>query len=331
MIGSNGLADARHFLAPVAWFEDRDSAGYQMVTKFDGSALRGDTDTLAVRRRRLARQLRALQIRPRKVQRARHGDLRSSRSIAFYRAHLPAMTITADRSRTSWFFRRAGRSPNTAFARHFTTATPPPSSTASSRTRIRSQGFEPGCAFLTPLLTAHGISTRGYEAELERPDAPRRDPRRLALVHVRVVLALPFDGVGAGNPAARPNLRRALHRREEALRPEATIAAKSRPRSWAVESNSKAGWPPAVADRGSHGPGRADFPHPVRQVTGSLRDRAEWTTRAGGSGKSSKQLRPCASQFNRVFHERRMSHLRQIRLTRSRSKRRVPCALPVMP
>jgi homogentisate 1,2-dioxygenase len=37
-------------------------------------------------------------------------------------------------------------------------------------------GFEPGCAFLTPLLTAHGIATRGYEAELERTEVPARIP-----------------------------------------------------------------------------------------------------------------------------------------------------------
>jgi len=36
-VGANGLADARHFLAPHAWFEDRIAPGYRVTVKHGGS------------------------------------------------------------------------------------------------------------------------------------------------------------------------------------------------------------------------------------------------------------------------------------------------------
>lgn len=36
-IGANGLANPRDFQTPVAWFEDRDVDGFQMISKFQGS------------------------------------------------------------------------------------------------------------------------------------------------------------------------------------------------------------------------------------------------------------------------------------------------------
>ena len=37
-LGANGLANPRDFLAPVAWFEDREvsSDGYTIINKFQG-------------------------------------------------------------------------------------------------------------------------------------------------------------------------------------------------------------------------------------------------------------------------------------------------------
>merc|ERR1719490_595327 len=36
-IGANGLANPRDFLAPTAWFEDRDTPAYKVVNKYQGS------------------------------------------------------------------------------------------------------------------------------------------------------------------------------------------------------------------------------------------------------------------------------------------------------
>ena len=36
-IGANGLANPRDFLAPTAWFEDRDVPAYRVVNKYQGS------------------------------------------------------------------------------------------------------------------------------------------------------------------------------------------------------------------------------------------------------------------------------------------------------
>ena len=41
-------------------------------------------------------------------------------------------------------------------------------------------GYVPGCAFLTPLLTSHGVSTKTYEAvfaeDADSAERPRRSP-----------------------------------------------------------------------------------------------------------------------------------------------------------
>lgn len=42
--GSNGLAAARHFLTPTAWFEDRIHPGYIIVQKFGGELFTAKQD-----------------------------------------------------------------------------------------------------------------------------------------------------------------------------------------------------------------------------------------------------------------------------------------------
>jgi homogentisate 1,2-dioxygenase len=175
LIGSNGLADARHFLAPVAWFEDRDCAGYQVVTKFDGALYAASQNHS-----------------PFDVV-AWHGN------YAPYKYDLSAFnalgTVTFDHPDPSLFtvltcpYDDHGRSiadfvvfpPRWQVAEH---SFRPPFHHRNAATEVNcilknpdaALGFEPGCAFLTPLLTAHGIATRGYEAELERREAPVRIP-----------------------------------------------------------------------------------------------------------------------------------------------------------
>jgi len=43
-IGANGLANPRDFLSPVAWYEDRDVTGYQVISKFQGHLFQAEQD-----------------------------------------------------------------------------------------------------------------------------------------------------------------------------------------------------------------------------------------------------------------------------------------------
>ena len=76
-IGANGLANPRDFLTPVAWYEDRDEP-IEVVQKIHGPALEYDDRPLAAGCGRVARQSRAIQIRPHAVQHARNGQFRPS-------------------------------------------------------------------------------------------------------------------------------------------------------------------------------------------------------------------------------------------------------------
>jgi fumarylacetoacetate (FAA) hydrolase len=85
-IGSNGLAAARDFLAPAAAYEDHDVPPSWWPSSAATCGARASP--LAARRRRLARQLLPLQVRPRALQRDEHGELRPSRPVDLHRAHL---------------------------------------------------------------------------------------------------------------------------------------------------------------------------------------------------------------------------------------------------
>ena len=86
-IGANGLANPRDFRTPVAAFEDRDEP-CEVVAKFEGNLWADRTRPFAARRRRLARQLRALCLRSRAFQYDRHGQLRPSGPVDLHRADL---------------------------------------------------------------------------------------------------------------------------------------------------------------------------------------------------------------------------------------------------
>ncbi len=86
-IGANGLANPRDIETPVAAFEERDGK-VELVQKFAGHLWTTDARSFAARCRRLARQLRALSLRPRALQHDQHGELRSHRSVDLHRADL---------------------------------------------------------------------------------------------------------------------------------------------------------------------------------------------------------------------------------------------------
>ena len=88
-------ADRRQRARQPARFPDARSppsrtatARRELVAKFEGHLWATDARPLAARRRRLARQLRAVQIRPRPLQHDRHGQLRPSRPVDLHRADL---------------------------------------------------------------------------------------------------------------------------------------------------------------------------------------------------------------------------------------------------
>ena len=67
-IGANGLANSRDFLTPHAAYDDRDNGNLPGRRQIPGQSLGNGLRPFAARRRRMARQLRALQIRPRPLQ-----------------------------------------------------------------------------------------------------------------------------------------------------------------------------------------------------------------------------------------------------------------------
>ena len=89
----------------------------RLAGEVPGQSVGGGDGPLAAQRRRLARQPRALQIRPRALHDDRHGELRSSRSVDLQRAHRAVRPRPAPPISISSFSRRAGSSPRTRSGR----------------------------------------------------------------------------------------------------------------------------------------------------------------------------------------------------------------------
>ena len=79
-IGSNGLANPRDFLTPTASYEERERP-FRIDRQVHGQSLDGRDRSFAAGRRRLARQLRAVQIRSQAFQHHGVDQLRPSRSV----------------------------------------------------------------------------------------------------------------------------------------------------------------------------------------------------------------------------------------------------------
>jgi homogentisate 1,2-dioxygenase len=176
-IGSNGLADARHFLAPVAAYED--AAGeHELVTKLGGvlHAAAQDHSPFDVV--------------------AWHGNhvpytydlacFTAMGTVNFDHADPSILTVLTapldDRGRSVADF--VVFPPRWEVAEH--SLRPPPfhrNAASEINGVVRSAGvyagYEPGCAFLSPLLAAHGIPTRGYDEVLARSDEEADRPSRV--------------------------------------------------------------------------------------------------------------------------------------------------------
>ncbi len=212
-IGSNGLANARDFLAPVAWFEDRDEpcrAGHQVL----GPHLWQPARSLAVRRRRLAWQSRALQVRPASVQRDRFDQLRPSGSVDLSRAAIAQRHAAASTPSTSSIF------PPRWLAMEATFRPPWYHRNVASEFMglihgqydAKAGGFVPGGASLHNCMTAHGPDTQTFE---RASAADLSEPHRLARhdgVHVRDALRHPGIALRSGHSIAPGRLRALLAR-----------------------------------------------------------------------------------------------------------------------
>ncbi len=192
-IGSNGLADARHFLAPVASFEDRlCPAGFQLVTKVGGKVFAGvqehsPFDVVAWHGNHAPFTYDLMLFNAMGSVSWDHADPSiltaltaplddHGRAIADFVVFAPRWQIAEHSFRPPYMHRNAATEVNMVIRNY------------------PDEDYEPGQIFVTPLLTAHGISTASYEKELSVPDAEADVPVRRGDDSLWVMFesALPF-------------------------------------------------------------------------------------------------------------------------------------------
>jgi homogentisate 1,2-dioxygenase len=193
-IGSNGLADARHFQAPTASYEDRLCPnGFEVVHKIGGSLFtatqeQSPFDVVAwhgvhvpyvydlmlfnamgsVTWDHVDPSIHTVLTAP------LDGDGRAIVDFVVFRGR---WDVAEHSFRPPFMHRNAASEINGVVRDAFVSA-----------------GYVPGCTFVSPLLTAHGITTKGYDGELALPDAEHEGPRRLADASLWIMFesALPF-------------------------------------------------------------------------------------------------------------------------------------------
>ncbi len=192
-IGSNGLADARHFMAPVASYEDRTCpAGFQFVTKSGGKVYAGmqehsPFDVVAWHGNHAPFTYELHLFNAMGSVTFDHADPSiltaltaplddHGRAIADFVVFPPRWQIAEHSFRLPYMHRNAAAEINCV---------------------IRSpgeEGYAPGQVFVTPLLTAHGIGTKSYDDVLSQTDEQVDTPERISDDSLWVMFesALPF-------------------------------------------------------------------------------------------------------------------------------------------
>jgi homogentisate 1,2-dioxygenase len=179
-IGSNGLADARHFCAPTAAYEDRACpAGFTLVTKLGGQLYAATQehspfDVVAWHGNHLPFTYDLSLFNAMGSVTFDHPDPSiltvltaplddHGRSVADFVVFPGRWEVAEHSFRPPYMHRNAATEIN-----------------AVVRTPSPEGGYVAGCTFVSPLLTAHGISTKAYDAVLalsaEIAEAPRRLP-----------------------------------------------------------------------------------------------------------------------------------------------------------
>ena len=194
LIGSNGLADARHFLAPTASYEDRTCpAGFQIVTKLGGklfAAMQSHSpfDVVAWHGAHVPFSYDLSLFSPMGSVKFDHPDPSiltvlsaplddHGRAIADFVVFPGRWDVLEHSFRPPFMHRNAASEINGVVK------TPKPQ-----------HGYDPGCTFLTPLLTGHGVSTATYDAVFDMPEEKAEGPVRLPDDSVWIMFesALPF-------------------------------------------------------------------------------------------------------------------------------------------
>ena len=175
-IGANGLADARHFRAPAAWFEDRLAPGMRIVAKLGGRLHEASQDhspfDVAAWHGNYAPWVYDLDMfSPAGNVRFDHGDPSVhtvvSAPLDEQGAHTldlvvfpPRWDPTTNTFRPPFFHRNPTAEINGVIREEMHPGSP----------------FQPGCVFITPPLTPHGVSGRAVErtrtigaSEADRP------------------------------------------------------------------------------------------------------------------------------------------------------------------
>jgi homogentisate 1,2-dioxygenase len=172
LIGSNGLADARHFLAPVASFEDRLCPdGFELVTKLGGNLFTATQehspfDVVAWHGNHAAFSYDLSLFAAMGSVTFDHPDPSiltvlsaplddHGRAVADFVVFPGRWNVIEHSFRPPFMHRNAASEINMVIRN----ATP-------------GGDYAPGCIFVSPILTAHGVSTKTYDRLLDAPPAP---------------------------------------------------------------------------------------------------------------------------------------------------------------
>ena len=177
-LGSNGLADARHFRAPVASFEDRACPGYELVQKFGGNLYvatqeHSPFDVAAWHGNVAPYTYDLMLFNAMGAMNFDHPDPSihtvltaplddHGRAVADFVVFPPRWEVAEHSFRPPPFHRNAATEVNGVI-----------------RTPTPSHGFVPGCTYLTPLLAAHGIATESLNRVLDLTDDVADVPNRI--------------------------------------------------------------------------------------------------------------------------------------------------------
>jgi homogentisate 1,2-dioxygenase len=176
LIGANGLADARHFHAPAAWFEDKLAPDTRIVTKLGGALWEASQDhspfdVVAWHGNHLPFVYDLLDFSPVGNTRFDHidpsvhtvlsapMDEQGAHTLDFV-VFIPRWDPTEGTFRPPFFHRNAPTEFNGVIKENA-----PPQSP-----------FQPGACFITPSLTAHGVGGRTVERVRALPDAEADRP-----------------------------------------------------------------------------------------------------------------------------------------------------------
>jgi homogentisate 1,2-dioxygenase len=168
-IGSNGLAETRHFLAPTAAWEDAPRPGYQRVIKHDGHLFAADSDTspfdvVAWYGEHVPFSYDLMLFCPMGTVAFDHPDPSihtvltaplddHGRAIVDFVAFRGRWEVSEGSLRPPFHHRNAATEVNGVI-----------------KVASVDSGYVPGCTFVTPLLASHGITSSVYDRVLDLPD-----------------------------------------------------------------------------------------------------------------------------------------------------------------